>query len=67
MGSSVGGGGGGSTKGMRRSLSPLAANSALAIAGAITGVEGSPVPLGASSLGTIRTWMRGIDAIVSSG
>jgi hypothetical protein len=45
----------------------VAANSALATAGAISGVDGSPTPLGGSSLGMMRTWMRGIAAMASSG
>ena len=54
-------------KGNWRKRRPLAANSALATAGAITGTPGSPTPVGISVEGTICTSMRGISPMRSSG
>ncbi len=50
-----------------RILFPVNANSAFVTAGAIGGVPGSPVPVGAAPLGTMCTSTTGIDAIANNG
>ena len=48
------------SNGMRRMRLPVSLNTALATAGAIGGVPGSPMPVGGSLLATICTSTRGI-------
>src|SRR5215470_3994859 len=48
------------SNGKRRKRFPLRAKTALAIAGAIGGVPGSPIPVGGSLLGTMCTLHSGI-------
>ncbi len=46
------------SRGRWRNRLPVAANAALATAGAIGGVPGSPTPVGAAVLGTDATWIK---------
>ena len=55
------------SKGSARSRLPVAAKIALATAGAIGGVPGSPMPPGASVLGRMCTSTRGISFMRISG
>ena len=50
-----------------RSLFPVAANTALATAGAVGGSPGSPVPVGSAALGMMCTSMTGISLMRNSG
>ena len=54
-------------RGKARNRRPLAANTALAMAGATGGTPGSPAPPGGASVGTIYTSTRGISANVRIG
>ena len=56
-----------SFKGRLRSRCPVAAAMALATAGAMTGVPGSPTPVGFAADGTMWTSIRGASPIRSTG
>ena len=52
--------------GSRRTGTPVAAETALATAGAMGGVPASPTPPGAAELSIRRTWIAGEDASVGT-